>query len=128
MKRRKLISRHRRERKHIIMTKPYKMPKKLDCSEKVVIMEKSTEVIAVEADYLWKQILKIMEENISPVSFETWVEPCKVRELLGNKLIIEVENMFFKEMLEKRYVSYMNNAIRELLASEAEIVIVTEQH
>ena len=64
MKRRKLISRHRRERKHIIMTKPYKMPKKLDCSEKAVIMEKSTEVIAVEADYLWKQILKIMDENI----------------------------------------------------------------
>ena len=127
MKRKNFVSRHRMERKHTL-AKSGGNHKILTCPEKDILQKEHSKTAGIEAEYLWGQILEIMEENVSGVSFETWIQPCKVRAFSDNKLMIEAENVFFKEMLEKRFVSLMNTALKKLLTDEAEVVVVVEQY
>ena len=57
----------------------------------------------MELKQIWEEALKIIEEETSPVSFETWIQPIIPCGMEGHQVILQVENAFFKEMLEKRY-------------------------
>ena len=49
----------------------------------------------MELKQIWEEALKIIEEETSPVSFETWIQriiPCGME---GNQVILQVENAFF---------------------------------
>ena len=79
-----------------------------------------------QSKQIWEEALKILEEEISAVSFETWIMPIIPRGINGNQFILQVENGFFKEMLEKRNLPIIRNAIKFITKTEYEIVIVTE--
>ena len=61
---------------------------------------------------VWNKIKAIIKEEVSPVSYETWIEPCQPVEFATGKFVLMVENAFFKEMIERRYYSTIRNAIK----------------
>lgn len=80
-----------------------------------------------EISRIWEETLKIIEEEMSTVSFETWIQPiipCGIEE---NRLYLQVENVFYREMLEKRYLTLIQNAVKQAAHQEYEIVIITEE-
>ena len=81
----------------------------------------------MELKQIWEEALKIIEEETSPVSFETWIQPIIPCGIDGNQLILQVENAFFKEMLEKRNLPIIRNAVKFVTKNEYEIVITTEE-
>lgn len=81
----------------------------------------------MELKQIWEEALKIIEEETSPVSFETWIQPIIPCGMEGNQVILQVENTFFKEMLEKRYLSFIRNAIKFVTKNEYDIVLLTEE-
>ncbi len=81
----------------------------------------------MELKQLWEEALKIIEEEISAVSFETWIQPIIPCGIDGNRLILQVENSFFKEMLEKRNLPIIRSAVKYVAKQEYEIVILTEE-
>lgn len=81
----------------------------------------------MELKQIWEEALKIIEEETSPVSFETWIQPIIPCGMEGNQVILQVENAFFKEMLEKRYLSFIRNAIKFVTKNEYDIVLLTEE-
>ena len=51
---------------------------------------------------IWEETLKLIEEEVSTVSFETWIQPIIPCGIEGDRLYLQVENEFYREMLEKR--------------------------
>lgn len=61
---------------------------------------------------VWNKVKAIIKEEVSSVSYETWIEPCQPVEFTTGKFVLMVENDFFKEMIERRYYSTIRNAIK----------------
>lgn len=76
---------------------------------------------------IWDEALKILQEEISAVSFETWILPIIPRGIEGEQFILQVENSFFKEMLIKRNLPIIRTAIKHVTKKEYDIVILTEE-
>ncbi len=76
---------------------------------------------------IWEEALKVLEEESSAVSYETWILPIIPCGIDGNTFILQVENGFFKEMLEKRHLPVIRNAIKFISKKEYDILIVTEE-
>lgn len=70
----------------------------------------------------WDKIKEILKEEVSPVSYETWIEPCQPIEITSSKFVLMAENAFFKEMLEKRYLAYLCKAVKLVTAEKVTTV------
>ena len=72
----------------------------------------------------WNEALKIIEEESSAVSFETWFRPISPYGIQGNCLYLQVENPLAKDMLEKRYFDLLRNTIKQVAKRDYEIIIL----
>ncbi|MDD4843822.1 MAG: chromosomal replication initiator protein DnaA [Anaerotignum sp.] len=72
----------------------------------------------------WNEALKIIEEESSAVSFETWFRPIAPYGIQGNCLYLQVENPLAKDMLEKRYFDLLRNTIKQVTKNDFEIIIL----
>lgn len=73
---------------------------------------------------LWNEALKIIEEESSAVSFETWFRPIIPYGLQDNCLYLQVDNPLAKDMLEKRYFDLLRNTIKQVAKRELEVIIL----
>ncbi|WP_058486400.1 chromosomal replication initiator protein DnaA [Defluviitalea phaphyphila] len=74
----------------------------------------------------WASILKILEAETSPVSFQTWFKNLNPISLKDNILTIETLDDFSKDILRNRYIRLIQNAITQVTHYEYEIEIVTK--
>ena len=88
-------------------------------------IEEMEEVELEKDSEIWESIKKIIREETSPVSYETWIEPCKLISISGDKLVIQAENGFFKEMLERRYCGCFQRAAEIVLSEKVKEVVVS---
>lgn len=75
------------------------------------------------ADYkeVWENCLKIIKDNVTPVSFKTWFEPIVPVKLEKNVLTIQVPSPFFYEYLEEQYIDILRKTLRKELGAEAKL-------
>lgn len=73
---------------------------------------------------LWNEALKIIEEESSAVSFETWFRPIVPYGLQDHCLYLQVDNPLAKDMLEKRYFDLLKNTIKQVTKTDLEIIIL----
>ncbi len=76
---------------------------------------------------IWEDALEILKNEISTVSFETWILPIIPCGINGNQFILQVENAFFKDMVEKRSLPLIRTAIKHATKREYDVLIVTEE-
>lgn len=72
----------------------------------------------------WNEALKIIEEESSAVSFETWFRPIVPYGIQDNCLYLQVENPLAKDMLEKRYFDLLRNTVKQVTKKELGIIIL----
>lgn len=72
----------------------------------------------------WDEALKMIQEESSAVSFETWFHPIVPFDIQENRFILQVENPLAKDMLEKRYLPLIRNAVKHAAKMDFEIVIL----
>ena len=63
----------------------------------------------MELEQIWEEALKMIEEETSPVSFATWIQPIVPCGIIGNKIILQVKESFLKEIIEKRPLPLTRN-------------------
>ncbi|MDY0014902.1 MAG: chromosomal replication initiator protein DnaA [Bacteroidales bacterium] len=68
-----------------------------------------------DCQIIWNECLKIIKENISSQSFETWFIPIKPISLSNYVLTIEVPSMFYHEFIEGNYWELLKTAIKKVL-------------
>ncbi len=77
---------------------------------------------------IWNNTLKILKEEISPVSFETWIMTLKPSGIKDGKFIVKTYDDFTKGMIESRHLRLIQNALKEASSQELEVLIVTEKN
>lgn len=79
---------------------------------------------------VWESCLKIIKDNVSVKSFDTWFKPIVPLKLEGSVLTIQVPSPFFYEWLEEHYVSLLRKTIKHALGADGrlEYNIIVENH
>ena len=82
----------------------------------------------MELKQIWEEALKIIEGETSPIKFETWIQtivPCGID---GDRIILQVENNLFKDMIEKgALLPIIRSSVKLVSKKEYDIVIQTEE-
>ena len=81
----------------------------------------------MELKHIWDEALKIIKEELSPVVFETWVEPIIPCGIDGNSIILQVEKTFEKKILENKYLPFIRNAIKFVSKNEYDIILQSKE-
>lgn len=71
----------------------------------------------------WQKVLDIIQTDIMPLSFKTWIETIIPVDISVDKLTLEVPYDYCKQMIESRYVSLIQNALTYIKKSEYDIEI-----
>src|SRR5690554_1050663 len=71
----------------------------------------------------WEDILKIIQENLSPQLFNTWFAGVKYVDLKDNELILAVPHLFCKNWLEKNYYQFIKDILVNQIGLDENILI-----
>ena len=61
-----------------------------------------------DSAYVWKECLRLIKQNVSNITYNTWFLPIKPYELEDDTLKIQVPNNFFIEWIEEHYNTLIN--------------------
>ena len=71
----------------------------------------------------------LLEEEMSHVSFSTWIEPIEMLEIKDNTVYLYVKTIFQKDVLDQKYKDLIKNTFNYLTNKESSIsVICTENN
>ena len=63
---------------------------------------------------LWEKTLDLVKNEITDVSFDTWIKAIEPVSIRGDQLYLCVPNDFTKGILEGRYTSLISNAVKKV--------------
>ena len=78
---------------------------------------------------IWDSVLEIIKENTTPISFDTWFKPLKIRKIDNSLNIIYIEvksdkgKDFIISTIKNRYLTYLQNAFKTVLNDEYRVVL-----
>ncbi len=64
---------------------------------------------------IWENCLKVIKDNVSPQSFQTWFAPIIPLKLDNQILTIQVPSQFFYEWLEEHYITLLRHTVRKTI-------------
>ena len=77
---------------------------------------------------IWDSVLRQMAEEISAVSFETWIKSAEPIEIRGNELVLSVGNSLNKQMLMTKFRSMIESCIEFETGRTFEINVVVNEN
>ena len=78
---------------------------------------------------IWDNVLEIIKENTTPISFETWFKPLKIRKIDNSLNIVYIEvnsdkgKDFIISTIKNRYLTYLQNALKTVLNDDYRVVL-----
>ena len=75
----------------------------------------------------WKECLKLIKQNVSNITYNTWFLPIKPYQIDGDKLKIEVPNTYFIEWIDEHYNTLINKTISQVLGPGAQLVYIVNE-
>jgi chromosomal replication initiator protein len=81
------------------------------------------------AEYIWRNCLGYIKDNISTQAYKTWFVPIKAVKLQGSVITLQVPSKFIYEWLEAHYIKLLKSSITKELGKDARLVysIVMDQ-
>lgn len=76
-----------------------------------------------EIKELWKKILKIIKDELSPQAYNSWFSQTKLIKFENDELVISAPGDFCKEWLEKHYAGFIKDILKRVLGSEDNLII-----
>ena len=76
---------------------------------------------------IWKDCLKIIKENVSNITYNTWFLPIKPFDINDKVLKIQVPNNFFIEWIDEHYNTLINRTIQQVLGSRGKLVYIINE-
>lgn len=70
---------------------------------------------------VWNDVLRIVENIIEPVAFDTWFRPVRPLSMNGPVLTVEVPTDFFREFLEDKYLDLIKMTLRRVIGPDARL-------
>ena len=76
---------------------------------------------------IWSEIIKILSEELSPTTINTWFLDCTPVELDDCKLVLHTPSEFKKGILNERFLPQIKKALYNLFSTEFEVVILCSE-
>lgn len=73
------------------------------------------------ASQVWDACLRIIRNDVTVSTFETWFVPIKPVELQENRIKIELPSRFFYEWIDQKHRLLLNRAIKQTLGDEGKL-------
>jgi chromosomal replication initiator protein DnaA len=70
---------------------------------------------------VWEKCLKIIQDNLAKVAFNTWFAPIVPVDLKGSQLTIQVPSTYFYEYLEEHYLELMAMTLHRVIGPDANL-------
>ncbi|MBC1650590.1 chromosomal replication initiator protein DnaA [Listeria booriae] len=70
---------------------------------------------------IWKEALRIVKQNMSKPSFDTWMKSTTAHSLEGSTFIVTAPNNFVRDWLEKSYSQFISNILQEITGENFEV-------
>lgn len=64
---------------------------------------------------------ELLKEEISNISFITWINPLEIKEITDKKIVLLVTSTFQKDVIEKKYLDLISNTFKYLTNKDYEI-------
>ena len=77
--------------------------------------------------YVWAKIIQYLEERLSTLTISASFDDAELIELSEEQLIIYSPNEFRREIIQRRYTQYIQDALREIFNSDAKLVVFGEE-
>ena len=74
---------------------------------------------------LWTNTLALLEPEISPISFQTWIQPIIPVKISGNTVVLRIDESFIKGMVETRFLTLIENSVKHLMGAEYKVSIIS---
>lgn len=72
---------------------------------------------------IWQKVLSILKDEVSPVSYETWILSLIPRGVRDNNFVLETYAAFPKEMIESRHLDLIRSAVRMVSRTAYDVLI-----
>ena len=79
----------------------------------------------MEVTQLWREALALLEPEISPISFQTWIEPIVPVSINGNTVVLRIDESFIKSMVETRFFSLIENAVKHIMGPDYRVCVIS---
>ena len=77
--------------------------------------------------YVWAKIYGYMEEQLGAVVISTWFDDAEVVELTEEHLILYTASDYRREVITKRYTSYIHEALKVIFDSDAKLIVFGDE-
>ena len=74
---------------------------------------------------LWTNTLALLEPEISPISFQTWIQPIVPVKISGNTVVLRIDESFIKGKVETRFLTLIENSVKHLMGAEYKVSIIS---
>ena len=76
---------------------------------------------------IWTQVLKLIEENTTAISYKTWFLTTKIKKIDEDARVFYLENSeeFVVKILRNRYLSLIEESIRTVIGEDFRVVVKT---
>ena len=76
---------------------------------------------------LWKECLKIIKQNVTLMTYNTWFQPIKALEIKDSTLTVQLPSQFFWEWIDEHFNTLINKTIHEVLGENAKLAYVINE-
>ncbi len=87
----------------------------------------SDKPIISEAIIVWKECLKIIKDNVTLMTYNTWFLPIKPIELEKKTLKVQLPSQFFWEWIDEHFNTLITKTIHEVLGPEANLAYIINE-
>ena len=77
--------------------------------------------------YVWAKIVSYMEERLSAITVSSCLDDAEIVELNDQNLIIYSSSDFRRDLIRRRYTSYIEDALKEIFNSNAKLMVFGDE-
>ncbi len=79
------------------------------------------------SDYVWAKVLSYIEEKLDTITVSTWFDDAEVVELNEDHLILYSPSDFRREVIRRRCIPYIQDALKDIFDSNAKVLVFGDQ-
>ncbi len=81
----------------------------------------------LEASNIWKECLKVIKENVTQLTYNTWFIPIRPLIVDESTLKIQLPSQFFWEWIDEHYNTLISKTIHEVLGNEGKLAYIISE-
>ena len=76
---------------------------------------------------IWARVLTLMQADMTPTTLNTWFDDTTAVDLEEDRLVLCSPTPFKRDIITKRYTTYIQKALRELFSADFDVVVLSQE-